>query len=213
VVLAVLLAACSGSSGDQPSGAPASSELSALPDPSSESLPPQDAPAAQIEAAFVSDRALEALISSSALDLPARFLPVARADREPILTLGLVSAAARVTYSSATTNEILSVDILRLDSGVDPDRFFTAFADSIADESEFTGVRTVGVLRGIGDLARRITFSVEGDDGDAIAILRNDLVALATYRRPSGLRDAIEMGSLLSRLDESLSGAALSAGE
>ncbi len=210
IALLAVVAACSAgddAASDDGSSTAASSEISAPNVDSAESGPRNPAPP---ESLFVNAPALEALVSRLALGLPPRFVPVGRLDREPILALGLVTSAARVTYSSATTNEILSVDVLLLGPSVDADRFFGAFADALGDDPAFVGVRNVGVVFGIGDMTRHIMFTVEGDDGEAVAILRDDLVALATYRRPSGLRAAVEMGALLARLDESLRGAVLS---
>jgi hypothetical protein len=210
LLAALVVAACSASDGAPDGASDVDSFDNNLP-PVVEAPGSLSATEALREPPFVSDPALEALVSRPVLGLPRRFVAVGRLDREPILSLGLVASAARITYSSATTNEILSVDVLRLAPTVDPERFFGAFADTLGDDAAFIGVRNVGVILGIGDRARHITFTVQGDDGEAVAILRGDLVALATYRRPSGLRAAVEMGVLLERLDASLSGASLAA--
>lgn len=157
-------------------------------------------------ASFSSDPLLKALIAAEPLELPPRFIEVERTDREAILSLGLVGAAARVTYNSATTNEILSLDVLRLDADVDGELFFAAFADSLGDVRDFQSVRQVGVVRGIGEEARHITFTIEGDEGDAVALLRDGIVALAVYRRPAGLIQLIGMGDLLAKLDSTIAG-------
>lgn len=192
--------ACSG--GDAPATPP---ESTATP-PIQEAGAAADAVGGDGAAVFASDPDLVALVSATALGLPARFVEVPRTDREPILTLGLVTAAARITYSSATTNEILSLDVLRLEPQVDTDNFFDAFADSLADEQSFLGVRMVGVLRDIGERARHVRFTVQGDEGEAVAVLRNGMIALATYRHPAGLREVVDMGALLARMDTSLRG-------
>ena len=155
---------------------------------------------------FTSDPVLKALIAPASLEIPPRFIEVDRVDREAILNLGLVGAAARVTYNSATTNEILSLDLLRLDPDVDGEVFFAAFVKSIGDVVDFRSVRQVGVVRGIGEEAHHITFTIEGDEGDAVALLRDGIVALAVYRRPAGLIRLIDMGDLLARLDRAIAG-------
>ena len=157
-------------------------------------------------ASFSSDPLLKVLIAAEPLEIPSRFIEVKRTDREAILSLGLVGAAARVTYNSATTNEILALDLLRLDAEVDGDLFFAAFADSLGDVRDFQSVRQVGVVRGIGEEARHITFTIEGDEGDAVALLRDGIVALAVYRRPAGLIRLIDMGDLLANLDSTIAG-------
>ena len=133
-----------------------------------------------------------------------RFLEVARDDREPILSLGLVTGAARATYRAAITNEVLSVDVLMLEPDVDPGPFFTAFVDTLADNPNFRGVRSIGVVRGLGDSARRYAFTVEGDDAEAAALLRGDIIALVTYRRPPDFRQPLDLDALLADLDAAI---------
>jgi len=190
----VLAAACGGADSDADTQ---STEISALAPPPIVSAPEPVPP-------FVSDPELAQFVTAEALDLPARFVPVARDDREPILSLGLVERAARVTYSSASTREILSFDLLQLEEGVSADTFFSAFADALRDNTEFQGVNTIGVPRGIGERARRYVFSVNGDDAESAVILRDGLIALITHRRPLGLRQALDLGELMERLDRVL---------
>ena len=199
---AVLVAACGGS--DDPASDPQPASSAATESTNGDaSITPESV---GVGASFRSDRVLKALISAEPLEIPARFIEVDRTDREAILSLGLVGAAARVTYNSATTNEILSLDLLRLDPNVDGQLFFAAFADSLGDVRDFQSVRKVGVVRGIGEEARHITFTIEGDEGDAVALLRDGIVALAVYRRPAGLIRLIDMGDLLARLDTTSAG-------
>ena len=141
-------------------------------------------PATTTSPPFVNDAALETLLSRDALAIPARFVDVDRTDFEPILTLGSVDAAARATYSSPTTNEVLLLDLLHLAAGVDAATFFAAFADALVNNTEFRGARTIGVPRGVGDRARHYVFTVQGDHGEAAAVIRGDRVALIKYRRP-----------------------------
>ncbi len=155
---------------------------------------------------FRNDPTLEAFTTREALALPGRFALVDRDDREPILSLGMAESASRVTYSSASTNEVLSFDVLRLEPGVDSDEFFTAFADALTDVPDLFGSRSVGVPRGIGDAARHYAFAVGGDDAEAAVILRGDILALITYRRPLDLRQAVDVGALLRELDALLQG-------
>jgi hypothetical protein len=196
VPLAVVAAACGGSDADADAQSAEVSDLLApaiVVDP--EPVPP-----------FVSDPDLAQLVTAEALDLPARFVAVERDDREPILSLGLVDSAARVTYSSASTREILSFDLLRLGEGVSAETFFSAFADALLDNTNFQGISTIGVPRGIGERARRYAFSVGGDDAESAAILRDGVVALITHRRPLGLRQPLDLGALMEQLDRVLQG-------
>ncbi len=196
LLIGLLLAACSGGASPTPEA-----QL-----PSEPALAPSEADAVvSAELRFFNDPALGALASAEALAIPPRFRLAERTDREPILTLGLVESAARLTYSSGATNELLAIDILRREPGVDAAAFFDAFAGSLRDLRDLRGVRGVGVVRGVGEAAQHITFTVEGDDGDAVALLRDGLIALAWYRRPAGLRQVVEMGELLQQLDRSLS--------
>ena len=196
LLIALLLAACSGGASPTPEA-----QL-----PSEPALAPSESDAVvSAELRFFNDPALGALASAEALAIPPRFRLAERTDREPILTLGLVESAARLTYSSGATNELLAIDILRLEPGVDAAAFFDAFAGSLRDLRDLRGVRGVGVVRGVGEAAQHITFTVDGDDGDAVALLRDGLIALAWYRRPAGLRQVVEMGELLQQLDRSLS--------
>ncbi len=199
---AVLVAACGGPDDPASDPQPAASATTTPTDGGAPSAPES----VGLVVSFSSDRVLKALISAEPLEIPARFIEVDRSDREAILSLGLVGAAARVTYNSATTNEILSLDLLRLDADVDGELFFAAFADSLGDVRDFQSVRQVGVVRGIGEEARHITFTIEGDEGDAVALLRDGIVALAVYRRPAGLIRRIDMGDLLARLDTTIAG-------
>ncbi|MEE9278388.1 MAG: hypothetical protein V3V06_08245, partial [Dehalococcoidia bacterium] len=153
---------------------------------------------------FVSDPALLRFATPEELGLPGRFERVKRPDLEPILSLGLAQSAARVTYSSPVTNEILFVDVLRLEDGVDAETFFASFADALVDNASFRGTRTVGVPRGVGELARHYAFRVEGDQAEAAAVLRGQIIALVKYRRPADLRVPLDVGALLRALDAAL---------
>ena len=157
--------------------------------------------------AFVDDPALVPFLLTDHPALPARFRAVPRTDREPILSLGLVSGAARATYSSVTTDEILSIDVLAVEADVDPEPFFAAFADALGDNPNFRGLRTIGVVRGIGDNARRYAFTIEGDEAAAAAIRRSRIIALVTYRRPPDLRDPVDLGTLLQAIDAAIQAA------
>ena len=163
--------------------------------------------AAAALAAFVDDPALVPFLLTDHPALPARFRAVPRTDREPILSLGLVSGAARATYSSVTTDEILSIDVLAVEADVDPEPFFAAFADALGDNPNFRGLRTIGVVRGIGDNARRYAFTIEGDEAAAAAIRRSRIIALVTYRRPPDLRDPVDLGALLQAIDAAIQAA------
>ena len=171
-------------------------------------------PADTTSAPFVNAPMLAIFISRNALAIPARFVDVDRTDFEPILTLGSVDAAARSTYSSPTTNEVLLLDLLHLAAGVDAAAFFAAFADALVDNTDFRGARKIGVPRGVGDRARHYVFTVQGDHGEVAAIIRNDLVALIKYRRPAGVRSPIDVAALLRQIDTIVQvGPAESAGE
>ena len=200
---AALVAACGGSDDAASDPEPAAVGAAVATDDGDDAAAPDSVAAL---ASFSSDPVLKALIAAEPLEIPARFIEVDRADREAILSLGLVGAAARVTYNSATTNEILLLDLLRLDADVDGELFFAAFADSLGDVRDFQSVRQLGVVRGIGEEARHITFTIEGDEGDAVALLRDGIVALAVYRRPAGLIRLLDMGDLLARLDTTIAG-------
>ena len=154
--------------------------------------------------AFESDPQLRALIAGAALGLPARFVEVPRDDLEPILSLGLASAAARLMFSSATTGEVLIADVLLLEADVDAEAFFAEFAAALADNPGFAGVREVGVPRGVGEEARHYSFTVDGDPTDAATLLRGEVVVLFSYRWPEGLREPLDVGALLRLVDGSV---------
>ena len=195
------LAAACGSDGAAPAPdvarVTAPSEAPSLGLPDAANLPPSSASAA----VFRNDPALELLLTPTALGLPGRFRLVPRDDREPVLSLGFVQAAARVTYGAPTTSESLSVDLLRLAPGIDGEEFFTGFADALADNESFRGTSQVGVRRGVGERARHYAFRIEGDAADAATILRGDLVLLITYRRPPDLRETVVISEMLARMD------------
>ena len=65
-------------------------------------------------------------------------------------------------------------------------------------------MRTIGVVRGIGDDARRYAFTIEGDEAEAAAIRRGRIIALVTYRRPPDLRDPVDLGALLQAIDAAI---------
>ena len=188
VMVAALLAACGGSS-DGRSAAPP---------------PPAGEPVTAEPATFVDDPVLAALVTPDRLALPDRFQRMPRTDREPILSLGLVETAARITYATTTSNEFLSFDLLRLETDVDAQAFFDAFAVGVGGDPRFRGVHTIGVLRGLGERARHYTFRLEDADGEVAAILRNAVVVLVTYRRPPLLRQPVDVQALLARIDTAL---------
>ena len=195
-VVIVLSAACSGDGEEEAETAP--------PPPPPQPLPPAFQLPVDESAPFVNDPFLERYLLRDSVELPDRFLEVARDDREPILSLGLVTGAARATYRAAITNEVLSVDVLMLEPDVDPGPFFTAFVDTLADNPNLRGVRSIGVVRGLGDSARRYAFTVEGDDAEAAALLRGDIIALVTYRRPPDFRQPLDLDALLADLDAAI---------
>ena len=202
LIPALLLAACSGDD-------PPADDQPAEPAPTQSDAPagaptPADSPRVILPVPLQNDPALEARINPNDLQIPGRFVRINRDDREPILTLGLVDTAARITYAVAASAEILSFDLLRLDPTIDPEEFFLAFAQTVADIPAFRGVDTIGVPRGIGDRARHIAFNVDGDDGDAVILLRDDILAFLTYRRPPNLRQPIDIGALMRALDTAL---------
>ena len=187
---ALLAAACVGSSDNQ----------AAPPPPAG--VPTQESTTAP--ALFVDDPVLANLVSAEVLALPDRFQRAPRTDREPILSLGLVETAARITYATTTSNEILSFDLLRLEPDVDALAFFDAFADGVGDDPRFRSVSTIGVLRGLGERARHYAFRLEDADGEVAAILRSGVVVLVTYRRPPLLRQPVDIQALLTRIDTAL---------
>ena len=162
------------------------------------------APAIVLPATFHNDPQLGAFAAQDRLGLPTRFRLVDRDDREPILSLGLVDAAARLTYSATLSAEILSLDLLRLQPGVDPDDFFTAFADTVADNRDFIGLSALGIPRGAGDAARHYAFNIQSDEGQAFILLRDDLLVFLTYRHPPNLRDPLDVAALIGDLDDRL---------
>ena len=153
---------------------------------------------------FQNDPALEARLNPDALGIPGRFVRIYLDDREPILSLGLVGAAARLTYAVSASYEVLSLDLLRLEPGVDPEAFFLAFAATVADTPGYRGLDTVGVPRSVGDSARHFAFTIDEDEADAAVLLRDDLLAFVTYRRPPNLRSPIDVAALLRALDAAL---------
>ena len=153
---------------------------------------------------FQNDLALEARLDPDALGIPGRFVRIYLDDREPILSLGLVGAAARLTYAVSASYEVLSLDLLRLEPGVDPEAFFLAFAATVADTPGYRGLDTVGVPRSVGDSARHFAFTIDEDEADAAVLLRDDLLAFVTYRRPPNLRSPIDVAALLRALDAAL---------
>ncbi len=209
LILLPLLAACTGDEPDPPPAAQpdtaASAEASASDDaPTPETAPATEAPAVLLPAQFENDRALEARLDPGALGIPGRFVRVARDDREPILSLGLVGGAARLTYAAAASHEVLSLDLLRLEPGVDAESFFLAFAAAVADSPGYRGLDLVGVPRGVGDGARHFAFTIDDDEADAVVLLRDDLLAFVTYRRPPNLRSPVDVAALMRAVDAAL---------
>ena len=153
---------------------------------------------------FSNDPGLQQLITDESLMIPDRFEIVSRADREPILSLGLIESAARLTMFSVVTREIITLDLLRLEQDIDDEEFFTAFADSMTDNSIFRDIRMVGVRRGIGEYARHYVFTIEDDEAESAVFLRHNIIALIGYRAPIGLRYPIAIGDLMRRLDGSI---------
>lgn len=211
VVLLILLPVLAACSGDDPAPAPAAQP----PDPAAAEAPPSDAvpapetatpeaPAVLLPAPFENDAALEARLDPGALGIPGRFVRVARDDREPILSLGLVGGAARLTYAAAASNEVLSLDLLRLEPGIDAESFFLAFAAAVADSPDYRGLDMVGVPRGVGDGARHYAFTIDDDEADAVVLLRDDLLAFVTYRRPPNLRSPVDVAALMRAVDAAL---------
>lgn len=192
--LVLTLAACGGRDDERPSS----------PEPISAGRATSAATVGGEPPPFVNDADLERHLQPDVLALPLRFQLVERSDREPILVLGQVSGAARVTYRGAATNEVLSVDLLRLQDGVDAVAFFDAFADGLVENTNFRGARAIGVPHGIGERARHYTLSVEGDDAETAALLRNGVIALVTYRRPADFRQPLEVSALLRLVDTAL---------
>ena len=214
VALAIVLplAACSDDDDDAaaadaadsatPTAIVAPAALTTIVAPPPPDIVPQDA--AEASRAFQNDPDLEPFLEHDALALPDRFQLVAREDLEPILALGLVSGAARVTFSSGITNELLLVDLLRLEDGLDSGAFFDDFADAVADDSAFGRIRSLGIPRGIGERARHYTFSVDDDEADAAVLLREGVIAFVKYRRPPYLRQPVDVAALLQTLDAAL---------
>ena len=153
---------------------------------------------------FQNDPTLEARLDPDALGIPGRFVRMYVNDREPILSLGLVRAAARLTYAVSASHEVLSLDLLRLEPGVDAESFFLAFAATVADSPHYRGLDMIGVPRGVGDGARHYAFAIDEDEADAVVLLRDDLLAFVTYRRPPNLRAPIDMAALIRAVDAAL---------
>ena len=212
VVLIILLPVLVACSGDAPDPAPAAQPDSATTAeappsddaPGTETAPAPEAPAVLLPAPFENDPALEARLDPGALGIPGRFVRVARDDREPILSLGLVGGAARLTYAAAASHEVLSLDLLRLEPGVDAESFFLAFAAAVADSPDYRGLDMVGVPRGVGDAARHYAFTIADDEADAVVLLRDDLLAFVTYRRPPNLRSPVDVAALMRAVDAAL---------
>ena len=209
LILLPVLAACAGDAPDPaPTAPPASTANAPAPAsddaPAAETGPAPEAPAVLLPAPFENDAALEARLDPGALGIPGRFVRVARDDREPILSLGLVGGAARLTYAAAASNEVLSLDLLRLDPGVDAESFFLAFAAAVADSPDYRGLDMVGVPRGVGDGARHFAFTIDEDEADAVVLLRDDLLAFVTYRRPPNLRSPVDVAALMRAVDAAL---------
>ncbi len=211
LVFLPLLAACSGDTVDpapapaaQPDAPAAAEEPPGDDDSASEPGLAPEAPAVLLPTPFENDPALEARLDPDALGVPGRFVRVARDDREPILSLGLVGGAARLTYAAAASHEVLSLDLLRLEPGVDAESFFLAFAATVADSPDYRGLDVVGVPRGVGDGARHFAFTIGDDEADAVVLLRDDLLAFVTYRRPPNLRSPIDVAALMRALDAAL---------
>ena len=191
-----LLAGCSG--GDDPApgldaagaAAQAGDDVTSL-DPAA----PQGSPD------FANDPALESYLLRDAVEVPGRFSEVERDDRQPILSLGRVAAAARSNYASGTTGEQLSVDVLRIEPDVEPGVFFAAFSEALVGDPNFRDLRRIGVVRGVGDSARRFAFTLEGDDAEAALLLRGDVVVLLLYRRPAAFRQPLDVSALLVTVD------------
>ena len=176
----------------------------ATPDTDADPAPAPAAPPVLPTTPFQNDPALEARLDPDALGIPGRFVRIYLDDREPILSLGLVGAAARLTYAVSASYEVLSLDLLRLEPGVDPEAFFLAFAATVADTPGYRGLDTVGVPRSVGDSARHFAFTIDDDEADAAVLLRDDLLAFVTYRRPPNLRSPIDVAALLRALDAAL---------
>ena len=154
---------------------------------------------------FENDPALEARFST-----PARSVSPAASSASPATTASPSSrwassaAAARLTYAASASNEVLSLDLLRLEPGVDAESFFLAFAATIADSPDYRGLDIVGVPRGVGDGARHYAFTIDDDEADAVVLLRDDLLAFVTYRRPPNLRSPIDIAALMRAIDAAL---------
>ena len=200
LLLLFFVAACSND--DPPPGAAAPPATTGATPPPELALDP--APAVVLPAPFHNDPQLAAFAAQDRLGLPTRFRLVDRDDREPILSLGLVDAAARLTYSATLSAEILSLDLLRLQLGVDPDDFFTDFADTVADDRDFIGLSALGIPRGAGDAARHYAFNIQNDEGQAFILLRDGLLVFLTYRHPPNLRDPLDVAALMGDLDARL---------
>ena len=150
---------------------------------------------------FVNDPVLEAYLLRDTPEVPERFVEVERGDRQPILSLGRVQAAARASYVSGITHEHLAVDVLRIQFDIEPMGFFTAFVEALVQDPNFHDLRRIGVVRGVGDSARHFAFTLEGDDAEVTALLRGEIVVLLFYRRPAAFRQPLDLSSLLVTVD------------
>ena len=192
VALTVVFAgACAG--GDAPG--------SSTPPPGSADSLPIDVDRVPQPLDFVNDPALEAYLLRDTPELPERFVEVQRGDRQPILSLGRVQAAARASYVSGITREYLAVDVLRIQSDIEPMGFFAAFVAALVQDPNFHDVRRIGVVRGVGDSARHFALTLEGDDAEVMALLRGEIIALLFYRRPAAFRQPLDLSSLLVMVD------------
>lgn len=191
VLTAVFAVACSDGSDLGSSAPPPSSAGSVTLDVDQIPQPPD----------FVNDPALEAYLLRDTPEVPERFVEVQRDDRQPILSLGRVQAAARASYVSGVTREHLTVDVLQIQSDIEPMGFFTAFVEALVQGSNFHDSRRIGVVRGVGDSARHFAFTLEGDDAEVAALLRGEIVALLFYRRPAAFRQPLDLSSLLVMID------------
>ena len=57
------------------------------------------------------------------------------------------------------------------------------------------------MVRGVGDSARHFAFTLEGDDAEVTALLREEIIALLFYRRPAAFRQPLDLSSLLVMVD------------
>ena len=192
VVLTVVFAAACSNGGDLGSSSPLPSSADSITLDVDRIPQPPD---------FVNDPVLEAYLLRDTPEVPERFVEVQRDGRQPILSLGRVQAAARASYVSSVTREHLSVDVLRIQSDIEPMGFFTAFVEALVQDPNFHDSRRIGVVRGVGDSARHFAFTLEGDDAEVAALLRGEIVTVLFYRRPAAFRQPLDLSSLLVMID------------